>query len=159
MKGYHIILFLIGFTVISCNDRPVEGVDQDQPLLEGQELRQRDDHIIDRRQRDVEYEGDRYISERGGSLSADRVRTAEQRIRELKARHADMMQEHRRLMDEHRAFMNLDRSEIGEDEWQRRFREIEGQQARMEQEFQQMMKEHEHMRDEHLRIDEERRIP
>jgi len=153
MKGYHIFLFLIGFCVISCNDRPVEGVDQDQPLLEGQDLRQRDDHIRERG-----YQGDRYISERGGSLSADRVRTAEQRIRELKARHADMMQEHRRLMDEHRAFLQLDRSEIGDDEWNKRMREIEGQQNRMEQDFQQMMEEHELMRKEHLRIDEDRRV-
>jgi len=156
MKAYLIILLLICLTVISCNDRPAGGVDQDQPLLEGQELRQTDDHLRDGRQRPVEE--DRYISERGGTLSAERVRTAEQRIRELKARHADMMQEHRRLMDEHRAFLQLDRSQIGDEEWHRRMREIEGQQNRMEQEFQQMMEEHELMRSEHLRIDEERRV-
>lgn len=158
MKGYHIILFLISFTVISCNERRAEGVAQEQPLLDGQNGRHLDQQERESRQRELAKEDDRYRSERGGSISAERVRTAEQRIRKLKASHADMMQEHRRLMDEHRAFWLLDRSEMGEEEWQKRFMEIEGQQARMEKEYQQMMEEHESMRDEHLRIDEERRV-
>ncbi|KEO74694.1 hypothetical protein [Anditalea andensis] len=158
MKANHLLLSLIIFSVVACNDRREEGVVQEQPLLEGPDHRNSNYPQRERRHGEVEAGDDRYLSERGGSLDADRVRTAEQRIRELKASHADMMQEHRRLMDEHRAFWNLDRDEIGEEAWQQRYREIEGQQARMEQEYEQMMKEHELMRDEHLRIDEDRRV-
>lgn len=158
MKGYYIILFLISFTVVSCGERRQEGVEQDQPLLEGQDRRNGENQESEIRRRNLGQEDDRYISERGGSLSAERVRTAEQRIRELKASHADMMQQHRRLMDEHRAFWKLDRSEIGEEEWHQRYMEIEGQQAKMEKEYEQMLQEHEVMRKEHLNIDEDRRV-
>jgi len=156
MKGYHILIYIMIFSLVACNGRRADEVNPREVRLEDHNRMQRENHR--REGNGAVREDDLKMSERGGAVSIERLRTTEQRIRELKASHADMMQEHRKLMDEHRAFMQMDRSEMGEDEWHERFRGIEEQQAQMEREYQQMLEEYEGMRLENLRLDESRRI-
>jgi len=158
MKLYHLLLFIITISIMSCNTRRGDQVEQNEPRLDAHEPIHTDYFGNERRPRTVEPEGDQYLSERGGRVSTDRLRSTEQRLRELMATHADMMQEHRKLMDEHRAFMRMDRSEMGDNEWHQRFREVQEQQDRMERDFQRMKQEYERMREENLNIDQDRRI-
>ena len=158
MKLYHLFILIICITLISCNNRRADQVEQNQPRLDEHESMHTDYFGQERRPRTVEPQGDQYLSERGGRMSAERVRSTEQRLRELMANHADMMQEHRKLMDEHRAFLQLDRSEVGDEEWHERFRQVKAQQDQMERDFQRMKREYEIMREEQMEMDRDRRV-